>query len=365
MKELQLQPVSNFVLEGNLVAEQPLATCSKDLLDREGKKNQPVPVPHTQTAQGKRLMFPASGIRGTLRRRVRDVIRDRVIELTGDPQPFSLETHYMLTLGGIKGSGEEDKTAIQRIHETRISNPLLNLFGAGDAGTLGFMAGRLGVGNAICKDAMEPVIFSGARTDDVYRDADQATFLSDADLLQLTEQSAGNRQLSRLKAEARKLESQIYRMRSQDAADSEIQAVRDQITSLEKEMDDIRESSGSKNSIGMPLAGWQAIPQGAQMDHRMLVRRVTDVDMGLLLAGLDAFSLDPIIGAHVANGNGMVSAEWEVFEVTRKGKVSLGTVSCDPFNNAVLVGERLQAMVAAFDAFMEKREWDFSVPTKV
>ncbi|CAM3864699.1 hypothetical protein VRRI112168_03770 [Vreelandella rituensis] len=366
MTEIAPPSVSNYVLEGKITAEQPLATCSKDLFDREGKKNQPTPVPHTQTALGKRLMFPSTGIRGTLRRRVRDVVRDRVIELTGNPQPFDLDTHFLLALGGIKGAGEEDKTSVMRIHEVRQKNPLLNLFGAGDAGTIGFLEGRLGMGNAICDDAMEPVIFSGARSDDVYRDPDQARFLSDADLLQLSERSMGNRELSRLKADLRKRNSDIYGALSRNADDAEVQAIREDVANIEAQMNEVREESGSKNSVGMPLAGWQAIPQGAVMSHRMIVRRASDVDMGLLLAGLDAWSLEPIIGAHVANGNGLVSAQWDLFEVTRKGKVLVGTVRCEPFSNAVLTGDgRLEGFVAAFDTFMADMNWDFNVPTKV
>ena len=89
-----------FVVEGQITAEAPLATCSKDLKDREGRDNTPMPVPTTQTEKGLRLMFPATGIRGALRRRARDVLRATAIAVTGNEKPFSLDQHYFLTLGG-------------------------------------------------------------------------------------------------------------------------------------------------------------------------------------------------------------------------------------------------------------------------
>lgn len=353
-----------YVFEGRLVAEQPLATCSKDLLDREGKKNQPTPIPTTQTAQGERLMFPASGIRGGLRRACRDVVRECVINKTGNDKPFDLDTHFLLSLGGIKGAGEEDKASVTRIAELRTQNPLINLFGAGDAGTAGFVSGRLGVGNAICEEPLEPVVFSGARSDDIYRDPDQADFLSNADLIRLTDMASGNRELSRLKAEATKLRRSFYEARESGNAES-VQTISDQMDALDTKMASIREESGSKNSVGMPLAGWKAIPQGAVMGQRMVMRRATDVDLGLFLATLNRFGLEPLLGAHYANGNGLVSGAWTVYEVTTAGKKEVGSVEMQPFDTIMVSGDLLLAAQQAFDAFIEQGEWNFNVPEKV
>lgn len=356
-----------FVLEGRMVAEQPLATCSKDLLDREGAKNKPVPVPSTQTALGKRLFFPATGIRGGLRRAARDVVRDHVIEATGNTKPFDLDTHYMLTLGGIKGSGEEDRTSISMIHEVRDKNPLLNLFGAGDAGSIGFLAGRLSVGNALCEDASEPVIFSGARSDDLYRDKDQVAYLSEADLLQLTDRAQATRQRSQIKNKISSLRRHYYKSSRDGASETELAAITTDVDALEQQLVDMKSDDISDNSVGMPLAGWQAIPQGARMSHRMILKRSRDVDLGMLLASLERFSLHPLLGAHYAQGNGLVSCEWDVFEITLKGKASIGRVSFEPFSGLTITdsedaGSVLSGALSRFHDFMAGDEWDFSIP---
>lgn len=353
-----------YVFEGVVVAEQPLATCSKDLLDREGRKNAPTPIPTTQTPKGLRLMFPASGLRGGIRRACRDVVRNAVIEKTGNEKPFSLETHFMLTLGGIKGSGEEDKASIKRIAELREKNPLINLFGAGDAGTAGFVAGRVGMGNAICTDDMEPVIFSGSRSDDIYRDPDQATYLTDVDLTMLTELSAGNRELSRMKADATKLKRTYAEAKNNGDKEATAQASAS-LKELDEKMASVRKESGSKSSVGMPLAGWKAIPQGAEMDHKMILRRANGVDLGLFLASLNAFSTEPLVGAHYANGNGLISAHWDVYEVTLTGKRSVGRVRLRPFDTAEVSGEVLADAQQAFMDFIDAELWDFTMPEKV
>ena len=84
---------------------------------------------------GEYLYFPATGIRGALRRAARDVLRQIIIDKTGNPTPLSRPTLF-LTLGGIKGSGDMDRSTVADENHWRNANPLLSLFGAGDAGVL-------------------------------------------------------------------------------------------------------------------------------------------------------------------------------------------------------------------------------------
>ena len=351
-----------FVFSGQLTAEQPLATCSKDLLDREGQKNQTIPVPSTTTSKGRRLMFPSTGLRGTLRRTARDAIRSAVARLTGDEKPFSLEQHYFLTLGGIKGEGEQDRSSVAHEAEWREKNPLLSVFGAGDAGFLGFVQGRLNVGNAICVEASEPTIFSGARTDDLYRDKTQIAYLSDADVENLVRQARGGKDRSSIQAEIKKVDQARKAARRTGSAE-EVATLSARLESLQSDLDAVKESSGTTDvSIGMPLAGWQAIPQGSVMDHAFHLIRSTQIELGLVLQALNRFALNPFIGAHFANGCGLVSGSWEVFEATLDGKRSLGRITLTPFEPLNIDGAELADAAKAFDTFMDGRTWDFQIP---
>jgi hypothetical protein len=351
-----------FVIEGTVTSEQPLATCSKDLHDLEGVDQKPTPVPSTTIGKGRRLMFPGSGLRATLRRAARDVVRKRVISLTGNAKPFSLDQHYFLTLGGIKGAGKQERGGVAMMAACRAANPLISMFGAGDAGVLGFVDGNLSIGNAICKEYCEAVIFSGARTDDLYRDKSQIAFLSDADLDTLVRRAKGGKVRSELAAQMKMLEKEAKKALRAGTAEQEL-ALRGKLAELEARLKTVKEESGSGDvAIGMPLAGWQAIPQGQEMDHRMILKRSSQVELGLLLAALDEFARFPVIGAHYATGCGLVSAEWEFFEVGEDGRRSIGRAGFEPFGKLEIDTGKLYEARQAFEQFMLSKAWDFSIP---
>lgn len=355
-------PLRSFILEGTIKAEAPLATCSKDLKDREGRDNQPVPVPTTITELGKRLMFPSTGIRGALRRRARDLVRNTAIAATGNETPFTLDEHYFLTLGGIKGEGAQERSTVAMEAEWRRKNPLLSLFGAGDAGVLGFVQGHLSVGNAIAVDAADPVIFSGARTDDLYRDKSQVRYLSDADIASLVSRAKGGKDRSALQAELKTVERD-QKKASREGKTDLAEELRAKADALKASVETVKAESGTSDvSVGMPLAGWQAIPQGCKMDHRMLLVRSNELELGFLLETLSAFAMDPILGAHFANGHGLVSGEWVVYEASLSGRQELGTVRFAPYSPIETVGPALQRAREACAAFFAAKEWDFSIP---
>lgn len=352
----------NFILQGRITSEQPLATCSKDLNEREGQKNKPMPVPSTITEKGKRLMFPATGLRGKIRRSARDVVRDEVSRITGIEKPFSLDQHYMLTLGGIKSVGAQERASVAHEADWRRKNPLLSVFGAGDAGALGFVQGRLSVGNAVCENAVNPVIFSGARTDDFYRDKSQVSWLSDEDVQTLILRAKGGKEQSTIKMQIKSLETEIKKAR-RAGDDDKVAALEAQKAELNTDKTSVKDATGTSDvSIGMPLAGWQAIPQGQTMTHKMYLMRSNKIELGLLLKSLGSIAQAPFVGAHYATGCGMISGFWDVYEADLNGKHLLGSVEMLPFEPLSLTGT-LADMVSEFDAFMESKGWDFSEPT--
>lgn len=362
--------MKSYLLIGSIFTEDPLATCSKDLKDREGGDMKPIPVPSIMTRDGKRLMFPATGIRGKIRRMARDVVREAVIEKTGIQKPFSLDQHYLLTLGGVKSSGTSERTTVAMDAAFREANPLVSLFGAGDAGCLGFVAGHLGVNNAICQLPCEgenaPTVMSGARSDDLYRDKTQVSFLSEDDILGLIGQADDNRVRSQLKSEHKALETKHRKLQKANGDATEIQRLAQAIADISAKLEALSKKEGNKDvSVGMPLAGFKAIPQGQVMDHQFKLLGSNEVELGLLLKALQRFSIDPILGAHFATGCGAVSAQWDVFEVDMKtGRKAIGSVSINPFDLADIKGDALESALRAFDVFMASDAANFSIPTK-
>ena len=356
--------MQTFIFDGTINSDQPLATCSKDLKDsHEAKhgKNTPIPVPSMPTSSGTRLYFPATGIRASLRRACRDVIRNHVIASTGNPTPFSLDVHYLLTLGGVKGSDETDTKTVADEARWRDLNPLLSLFGAGAAGFLGFVEGHLHVGNAITEEPCEPTTFSGARTDDLYRDKSQLRYFSDEDILELIGRSIGNKSRSKLDADLKTAKKALSAAKIK-GGDAAIDAASKKVEDLTAQIASVKEASGAGDvSVGMPLAGYQAIPQGERMQHIMRLVRSNELELGCLLAALSEFAMNPVVGAHKATGCGQVSGQWEVFEVTESGKNSLGTAVLRPYEPIQLTGT-LGEKLALFRAFLESGKGDFGIP---
>lgn len=360
---------ATYILIGQLIANQPLATCSKDLKDeaeRRFGKNHPTPVPSVPGKNGQHLMFPSTGIRGKLRRSLRDLFREKLIELTGNPKPLSLDQHYMLTLGGVKDDSDSDKATIAMEAEYREKNPLISMFGAGAAGNLGFVTGRLQVSNAICVEAQEPLRFSGARSDDLYRDTQQINFLTDADVQGLIQRAEGNRNASKIRAEIRLAEKKVKELKKKGPPE-ELASASKNLDALKSKLDKVLDDSGASSvSVGMPLSGWQAIPPGSVMEHKMTLTQSTPIELGALMATLEQFSLHPILGAHYANGCGEVQGRWDVYRAARGGKQLLGTIGFEPYEGVVTIeaapGSELFAAKEAFEAFLASGQFDMSIP---
>ena len=359
-----LTPHTTYILSGHLVAEQPLATCSKDLADREGGSGKPIPVPSTQTADGRALYFPATGIRGALRRHALSAIHDILREHTGVSAPFSLDQHYLHVLGGIKGSGDTNRASVKHLEQARVVNPHLSLFGAGDAGDLGFVKGRLHMGNAFAPTGVRPAVFSGARTDAFYRDPEMVKRLSPDDVAALVLRAQGGRGRKEIEDDIKALKLQ-KRALVQAAGDKEAGALIDaKIEALQADLVQLKSDTGTSDvSVGMPLAGYQAIPAGVSLTNRMHLMNSDAVELGLLLAGLAQWSMSPVLGAHHSTGCGMISGQWDVFTPTLTGKVFLGTVLLTPFEGLQVTGEALLAAQAAFADFMAAKRYDFAIPT--
>lgn len=354
---------NTYILVGKVEAVEPLATASKDLVDM-GKKlygaYSPVPVPSFNTAEGKRLYFPATGLRGSLRRALRDVLRDKHIERGA--KGLLLDEHYLLTLGGIKGSGAEQRSTVAMVDEWRERNVLLSLFGAGDAGVLGFMAGKSSVGNAICEAGVAPMTLSGARSDDLFRDRGGLEFLVESEINELVARSEGNAKASVLRKEISQKQIGLRNLKREGGDATKLEA---ELVKLNEKLEEtLKTSNASSVSVGMPLSGFDAIPPFSVMEHTIKLHNVQPQELGGMLAALNKFSLKPVVGAHKSTGCGEIKATYEVLKVTDQGRVSVGEVSLGGFEPMQVIRstEELSNAIEAFKVYLEGEDFDISVP---
>lgn len=352
-----------YILRGTLTAIEPLATASKELID-EGKKlygaNSPVPVPSFHTQDGTHLYFPATGLRGTLRRALRDVVRSNLIQRGS--KGLLIDEHYLLTLGGIKGAGAEDRSSVKQEEEWRNRNVLLSLFGAGDAGFLSFVQGKTSIANAVCSASTQPMVMTGARTNDLFANKEGLDFLADSEIDNLIARAAGNAKASGIRKEIGKKTAELQQAkRSGEDTDAIAQDIEKLNASLDKTLKD---SKASSVSVGMPLAGFQAIPPYSIMDHSIKVFNATPEELGGMIAALNQLSLNPIIGAHKATGCGEIKAQYKVIEVTSTGSQCIANISIGNYEPMTVSDQSVpfDQAVSAFKAYLESDQFDLSVP---
>lgn len=319
---------------GHLKAETCISTCPPGT---KSGKNDPAPLPKMTVGGVLTPYFPGGGLKGTLRRRAVDLVRSALMD--GTSSPFSLNDHYYLVLGGVKGDDKEDKADILGADTRRKANPIVGLFGAGDP----WQQGRLYISHAV-PPAEQADIQSvrGARVDDFARSGDNLHVLSEDDRQKWLHIAQVNNQRSGKDKELKKLETGL---RDRGASEDSKKEMKVRAAALEAEIKALSNSSDYSNSINRPLDGYEVIPPGTDMAHSMTLSFGNMMEVGLLMGALRFWALDPWIGAHKSHGCGIVSGHWDV--TIRRGYESayekFGDVTMTPFDGVVGRKELMEA----------------------
>ena len=320
-----------LLFKGELLAESPLAISPPDTHKKRGRDQpQTLPVMGVFGEYGyiETVYVPAASIRGALRRCALRVVREALIAATGESTPLDLETHYFLSVGGVKGREKEDKLNLTRQLERRRRNPLISLFGAGDP----WVQGRLCTQPAIPKTpltlAATPII-NGVRSDDFMRNPDQLIFIAPdevASWLLMREQTT---EVSTVKARQQSLRRAIAKA-NREADGDRAQTLAEEL----KQADEIVQNSA--NPVNLPLAGYHVIPKGARLEHGFILIDANAVEIGLFLAALKRFSTLPLLGGHRNHGCGLISAFWTVLLRRDDGSETQGDIRLSPYSEITL-----------------------------
>jgi len=300
------------------------------------------------------VYFPATSLRGAIRRAGRNAIRRAVIQDTGNETPWSVDTHYMLTQGVDTTNqtlSEKVSGAIGVDRDLRGENPFLSLFGRWK------LPGHVGIDNALPRE--QDCVYvegKGARSNDFNRDPEQIKFLSVEDAKRLKDimeqDSLAAEETGDIDGEIRQLKKEISVIKDKD----EKSEMNEQIKELEAQKKAVKAAkSGSQESIQRPIEGFEAIQPGTEMDHRMLVQNATDMELGLYLACLREFARNPVVGGHRALNCGEIRCEWTVryWPETESQPIVAGTVtlSSDGFSIGNEDAEKtLSSALAIWDA---------------
>lgn len=358
----------NLRLKGHITLKSPLAITQPGANEGLTAKD-PQPVPFTtvyDAAMGlvDTAYLPASSFRGTLRRAGHDALNRRLRAL--GREPLDLRSFYMLRIGGIKSKGGDglykDVSAEMELRET---NPFVSLFGAADAGPISFLAGRLEVDHGIPNQPIAPdrcPVFPGMRTDDMLRSPGRSMEHlppSGADAWRMLFEATTN--TSNMKKRRKALEREAAQARA--AKDNEaLEKARAELADIDDALSD------ATGSIAQPLAGYRAIPAGAQLEHAIAANRASLAEIGCLFDALDALSADPVVGGHRHHGCGKISGRWEVTSTTfdESGAINRGTlgiITLDFDEGLTISGDRLSALAkeaaSAWAAAVESGDFAF------
>jgi CRISPR type IV-associated protein Csf2 len=292
-----------MVMEGHIYPQTPLATSppnapeprDPDIPSSAQMSGMPfMRVYQHETQEHVRVpYFPASGLRGRIRRAARDVLAN------GLGEPWSLELHRILSVGGTQHAGHSVHIDVEEYFRQLKSNAFLGLFGAS---VPSWVEGELSVSPAIpdLQGGLRPDNIVGVRTDSIERNPSETQLLT-ADALQkykrIKELFAAKAELEQQKAQAAK-----------DKDNEKQQELDEQIKPLSRELKELQGGETQEKQI----TGYQAIPPGTPLRQRCALRRVSKVQAGLFLRALAKLSEEPFLGAHVSQGCGLFEAEWEV-----------------------------------------------------
>ena len=314
--------MDSYLFTGTITAVAPLACSPPGHRDRHHCARLPRMAMQSAAGPLDTVFVPGSTIRGTLRHACAAAWLER-------ERPVDYRRYLALTVGGVKGGAEERRVGLKARRDFLAREPFLDLFGAGDS-PIGWIPSRLEVGAALPVEPAEPVVLNGVRGD-AAQDPLLFEVLETRERDRVFEIGEANRRRSQTAGRARALGRELARARR---SEHDTAALGRRLAEAEREAQAAAEAqvalAGSEVSLQLPLGGYEAIPPGTTLEHRMVLRHVSPVQIGLFMAGLAHFARDPRFGARRAQGCGPVCVEYRVKQIEELAARPVGTVSIDP-----------------------------------
>lgn len=343
----------HVVFDGIVEPVSPIATCPPDGSDNGPQRLPRLTVFFDDDAHSLPYL-PGSGLRGRLRRLALDCVGAAARGVF----PMGVNAYLLNAVGAIKGAEKEDKQDIINAGARRARNPLISLFGAGAP----WLCGRASVGHAIPTSPIPADVIAGARADDFARDPERLRFLDEGGVRTYLKYARANqarvaleREIKEIEREERKARNEGDRTRA-EALKKEAEAKVAAIEAAIKDMEPI-----SSNSILMPLAGYETIPVGARLGHRMVLSNVTVEEIGLFTDALGRLALEPFVGGHTRPGCGVIRARYSIRirEHDRDSFDPAGDIRIEPFDTVHYPPILFEALDAWRTAAADGR-YDFS-----
>lgn len=335
LHERKIVSKNTYHFSGNMKAQSHLATCTPGMTAKVAK-NAPLPVPSFESERGRLLYMPGAGLRSKLRGAVTALVLE-ALEQRGQRR-FSLTDAQLNRVGGIKQAGAESALDATSYLNMIAANPVIGLFGASTP----WVKGKAMVGHLICKSPeVRPMRVDGVRADIIKRDPGMVQYLDEDSMKSYNDDIQRTKNFGIVKAEKAKLEADLRKANTEER-----KKIREQLAKIDER---IKAEGLHHVSAQMPLSGYEAIPPGAELENAISLVGASDIELGGMLAALERFAENPVLGAHASHGAGVVSGTWEISK-TRVGYI--GKVTIKPFIGLDIEGEELLKAKELFETFI-------------
>ena len=304
----------DLVMKGTVTAETDISVSPPDRSEKDGRATV-LALPEKSVWSGghivKTVYIPGSSIRGALRNgAARAVAADRASRqkrMTPDDFP-------LVAKGGIKDRREagRDERVVDyaAADKLRRREPIVSLFGA----MAEKIAGRWQIGDVVPVEPVTPDRKGrGVRSHPFQRQPELAGYMSEDAYEEFLEKDKKRVEANVDEDKAEDLDRKIARERKRLEPDNDqIREWESESKDLKEEVKKLREDAGGTVNIQQILGGWQAIPEGTKMNHRMRLRDVTEDELAWAFFALRRLAREGRLGAHESRGEGYFKAEYDL-----------------------------------------------------
>ena len=302
----------DLAMTGEIVAETDISVSPPGHSEKDGQATVMI-LPEKGVWRGGHLettiYLPASSIRGALRN---GAARALAAARAESGKRMTPEEYLLIAKGGIKdrkdASRDERTVNYAGIAKLRKNDPLVSLFGA----MTEKIAGRWQIGDATPVETVKANRKGrGVRSHPFQRQPELAGFMDEKKYEDFLERDAKRVEANIAEDEAEGLDKRIRREKHAPEPDNEnIRKLEAERKEKKEQARSLREEAGGAVNIQQPLGGWQAIPAGTRMRHRMRLREINEDELAWAFLALRLLAREGRLGAHESRGEGYFSAEY-------------------------------------------------------
>lgn len=300
-------------MTGTIIAESDISVSLPDHSKKEGRSTV-MTLPRKSVWRGGNLVttvyLPGSSLRGALRNTASRAVA--AVRATGTSR-MTPDAFLLLAKGGIKDrkeAGTDERVVNYAAMENlRREQPIVSLFGA----MAEKIAGRWQIGDAVPRNPLENPNHKGrgVRSHPFQRQPDLAAFMDAAEYESFLEKDAKRVEANVAEDEAESLGRKIRtEQKRQEPENERIEQWRTEQETRKQTAEALRKEAGGVVNIQQLLGGWEAIPAGTKMCHRMRIRGANATELAWAFFALRRLAREGRIGAHESAGEGYFRAEY-------------------------------------------------------